>query len=99
MESVFSGPERRSARVPAKLSIRLLLNGEDASPGRSAHTVDLSDRGLRIRTGSSLSAGATIRIDSWGEDGRPMPSRVVWVQQSATGEFVAGVEFLAAGQA
>lgn len=98
MESAFSGPERRSPRVPASISIRLLLDG-DSPPGHSAHTVDLSDRGLRIRTASELNQGQIIRIDAWGGNGRPMPSRVVWVQRTPEGESVAGLEFLAAAQA
>ena len=93
MESVFSGPERRSPRVPVKISLRLLLEGEHSPVGHSAHTVDLSDRGLRIRTTSKLSEGQVVHIDAWGADRRPMPSRVVWVQQTPSGESLAGIEF------
>ena len=93
MGSVFSGPERRSPRVPASISLRLLLNEENPRPGQSAHTIDLSDRGLRIRTASALSAGQIVRIDACGADGRTMPSRVVWVQQAPSGESLAGIEF------
>jgi hypothetical protein len=99
MESVFSGPERRSPRVPANIALRLLLNGDSSRPGQSARAVDLSDRGLRIRTTSALSAGQIIRIDAWGADGRPMPSRVVWVQQTPSGESLAGLEFQEAAPA
>ena len=93
MESVFSGPERRSPRVPAKISLRMLLDGEPSPVGHSAHTVDLSERGLRIRTTSALFEGQIVQIDAWGGDGRAMPSRVVWVQQTPSGEFLAGIEF------
>lgn len=99
MESVFSGPERRSPRVPANISLRLLLDGELSPAGHSARTVDLSERGLRIRTASPLSAGQIIRIDAWGEHRQAMPSRVVWVQQSSSGESVAGIEFQGVAQA
>jgi hypothetical protein len=98
MESVFSGPERRSPRVPASIAVRLLLNGDSSQKGQSAHTVDLSDRGLRIRTSAAVTEGDVIRIDAWGDSGQPMPSRVVWVQQAGSGESLAGLEFLAAGQ-
>jgi hypothetical protein len=99
MESVFGGPERRSPRVPAKISLRLLLEGENSPVGHSAHTVDLSDRGLRIRTTSALSAGQIVQIVAWGDGGRPMPSRVVWVQQTPSGESLAGIEFQSASPA
>jgi hypothetical protein len=99
MESVFTGPERRSPRVRATIPIRFLLDGENSKPGHSAHTVDLSDRGLRIRTSHALSEGQIVRIDSWGGNGEAMPSRVVWVQQTPAGESLAGMEFLAAAQA
>ena len=57
MGSVFNGPERRSPRVAARIPVRLLLNGDNTKPGQSAHTVDLSDRGVRIRTHSALTQG------------------------------------------
>lgn len=99
MESVFSGPERRSPRVPANISLRLLLDGERSPAGHSAHTVDLSDRGLRIRTTAALSEGQMIRIDAWGGNGQDMPSRVVWVQRTPAGESQAGLEFQGASPA
>jgi hypothetical protein len=93
MESVLGSPERRSPRVPVKISLRLLLDGEHSPVGHSAKTVDLSERGLRIRTTSALSEGQIVQIDAWGGEGRPMPSRVVWVQRTPSGEFLAGIEF------
>jgi hypothetical protein len=93
MASVFGGPERRSPRVPAKISLRLLLDGEHSPVRHSAYTVDLSERGLRIRTTAALSEGQMIQIDAWAVDGRPMPSRVVWVQQTPSAESLAGIEF------
>ena len=93
MESVFGGPERRSPRVPANISLRLSLDGEHSPVGHRAHTVDLSDRGVRIRTTAALSAGQIVQIHAWAADGRPMPSRVVWVQQTPSGECLAGIEF------
>jgi hypothetical protein len=93
MKSVFSGPERRSQRVPVEISLRLLLDGEHSPVRHSARTVDLSERGLRIRTTSALSEGQIVQIDGWGADGRPMPSRVVWVKQTPSGESLAGIEF------
>lgn len=93
MESVFGGPERRSPRVPAKISLKLLLDGEHSPGAHSAQTIDLSERGLRIRTAAALSQGQIVQIDSWGGDGRPMPSRVVWVQQTPPAGSLAGLEF------
>jgi len=93
MESVFRGPERRTPRVPVKISLKLLLDGERSAVKHSAHTVDLSERGLRIRTTSALSEGQIVQIDAWGAEGQPMPSRVVWVQRTPSGESLAGIEF------
>ena len=97
MESVSIRSEsstRRAPRVPAKISLRLLRNGDLPKGGRSAQTVDLSDLGLRIRTTSELSEGETVQIEGWGERGQPMRSRVVWVQRSPDGESFAGIEFM-----
>src|SRR5580658_3695297 len=86
MGSVSFQPERRAPRVPATIHIRLLLNGEDSKPGLSARTIDLSERGMRIRTDFDLAQGQIIRIASWGESGQPMPCRVVWAQRMPGGD-------------
>jgi len=99
MEGVSYSADRRAPRVPASLPIRILLNGDASEQGQSARTIDLSERGMRIRTKSALSEGQIIRIESWGDFGQPMPSRVVWVQVAPSGESQAGLEFLGVGSA
>ena len=99
MEGVSYSVDRRAPRVPASIAIRLLLNGDASDQGESARTIDLSERGMRIRTKSALSEGQIIRIDAWGESGQPMPSRVVWVQVAPSGESQAGLEFMSVGSA
>jgi hypothetical protein len=99
MESVSTRPERRAPRVPATIPVRLLLHGEDSTPGLSARTIDLSERGMRIRADFELSQGQIVRIASWGESGQPMPCRVVWAQRTPGGESHAGMEYLGVAQA
>ena len=99
MEDVPSSALRRSRRVPATIPIKLLLEGGRSKIGREARTVDLSILGARIQTSFTLAEGEVVHIVAWGENGGPMPSRVVWVQSTPSGESLAGVEFLGEPQA
>ena len=94
MDSVSTGSVRRAPRVPATLPIRVLREGEHSGSGRSAYALDLSLLGIRIQTTAPLSKGQDIRIEPWGDYGRPVPSRVIWVQQTPDGAYLAGIEFL-----
>ena len=96
MEGMSPPPVRRSERVPAVVSVRLLLAWENFKLEHEAHTVDLSALGARIRTPSELSPGETVRLVAWGESGQPLPARVVWMQRTSTGASLAGLEFLVA---
>ena len=74
-------------------TVRLLLNGDNTKPGQSAHTVDLSDRGVRISNAFHAFSGRRHSHRLLGGNGKSMPSRVVWVELTPAGEYLAGLEF------
>ncbi len=94
MQVRSSAPVRRSKRVSATIPISLMLEWEDSNLGHDAYTVDLSRKGARVRTTFVLSPGEIIGIVPWGESGKQIPSRVVWVQRSSVAGSLAGLEFL-----
>jgi PilZ domain-containing protein len=85
----------RSERILATVPIRLVVVSDDYSIEREASTVDLSPRGVRVRTPLALLPGDTIGIIPIGESRRPIPARVVWTQRARTDQWsLAGLEFL-----
>jgi hypothetical protein len=86
--------ERRLERLSATFSISLLLSRENHSTEFEAYTVDISHRGLRVRTNFVLFPGDLIGIAPGTEAEQGIASRVVWAQRSSLGGSVAGLEFL-----
>lgn len=84
--------ERRSVRVPANIPVRLMR--AEGKIERPARAVDLSTLGARIQTNFEVSAGETVKLLPWGDYGKVVPSRVVWVQRESSEVFLAGLEFL-----
>jgi hypothetical protein len=68
------------------------MEGEDAKMEHDAYTVDLSRRGIRVRSTFVLFPGEIVGIVPWGDSGEAIPCRVVWVQRGYTS--LAGLEFL-----
>lgn len=93
MQVLSSGPVRRLQRVSATIPIGLLLEGEDSRTEHDAYTVDISRRGVRVRTAFALFPGQMVGIVPSGDSGQAMPSRVVWVERSSAWSL-AGLEFL-----
>jgi len=84
----------RSERIPATVPIRLVVVSDDFSVEREACTVDLSRRGVRVRTPLALLPGDTVGIISTG-DRHAIPARVVWAQRAGADQWsLAGLEFL-----
>lgn len=99
MEASPSLAERRLQRLPATIPISLLLAREDFSTEFDAYTVDVSHKGMRVRTTFALFPGDRIGIAAGSEFEQSISSRVVWSQRSAQGGSLAGLEFLDAGTA
>jgi hypothetical protein len=85
----------RSQRIPATVPIRLVVVSDDFSIEREASTVDLSLRGVRVRTPLALLPGDTVGIIPRGVPRHAIPARVVWTQRTGTDQWsLAGLEFL-----
>ncbi len=86
---------RRTQRVSATIPISLLLQGKDSKTEHDAYTVDLSRKGVRVRTTFALLPGMMVGIVPTGDFGQAIPTRVVWVQRSGSvSGSLAGLEFL-----
>jgi hypothetical protein len=95
MPSVSSAHLRRSRRILGTIPISLSVEWEDPKTEHDAYTVDLSRRGVRVRTTFVLSPGEMVGIVPWGDSGPAIPTRVVWVQRPGSGRgSLAGLEFL-----
>jgi len=85
----------RSERILATIPIRLVVLSDAYTLERAASTVDLSLRGVRVRTPLALLPGDTVGIISAGEPRRAIPARVVWTQRALPDQWtLAGLEFL-----
>ena len=86
---------RRSQRIPATYPVRLMVESESFSVEREATTVDVSLRGVRVRTPLALLPGDTVGIILGGNSRRTIPARVVWARRAWTDLWsIAGLEFL-----
>jgi hypothetical protein len=97
MQQVSSANLRRSQRLSAIIPISLLMDWEDSKTEHDAYTVDLSRKGMRVRSTFVLSPGDAVGIVPWGDSGPAIPSRVVWVQRGC-GSILAGLEWVVAVQ-
>ena len=92
-------PVRGLQRLSATIPISLLLEGEEAKTEHAAYTVDLSNKGVRVRTGAVLFPGEMLGIVAWEDSGQAIPCRVVWVERSSVSGTLAGIEFVDATRA
>ena len=89
-----SPPERRLQRLSATIPVSLLLSRNEGTTEFDAYTVDVSHKGLRVRTNFVLYPGDVIGIRPATESEPAISTRVVWAQRSAQGGSLAGLEFL-----
>ena len=94
MQVFPSTPIRSLQRVSATIPISLLLDSEGSKTGHDAFTVDISRKGARIRTTFVLLPGEMVGIVPFGDSGKTIPSRVVWVEPATLFGSLAGLEFL-----
>lgn len=85
--------DRRVPRISATIPLTLKL-ASDSKANFEGYTVDVSQKGLRLRTMFVLYAGDRLGVACDAETDRSIPSRVVWVQRTALGGSLAGIEFL-----
>jgi hypothetical protein len=86
--------DRRLDRLSATIPISVLLSRENYQAEFDAYTVDVSHRGIRLRTNFALFPGDMLGIAQGDEPNTSIPSRVVWVQRTSVGGSLAGLEFL-----
>ena len=85
----------RSQRIPATIPIKLVVESKGFKVEHEASTLDLSLRGVRVRTLLSLLPGDTVGIIHRGDSRHAISARVVWTQRVGTDPWsLAGLEFL-----
>jgi hypothetical protein len=83
--------ERRSTSIP----VTLITRSNDNESGCHCNIVETSERGLRLRVSTPLSAGQNVLLLAGEASKYAVQGRVVWTQKSGWGEeWVAGVEVL-----
>ncbi|MGO8790063.1 MAG: PilZ domain-containing protein [Terriglobia bacterium] len=86
---------RRWERELATIPISLVLKAERFKTDNFATTVDISLRGMRVRTNLTLVPGEWIGVVPKGEFPHAIPARVVWVREDESSHWIfAGLEFL-----
>lgn len=74
--------ERRSRRKTERIPVTLLMKNQGQEFERSGSTVDLSARGLRVRTTAVLSEGQVVYVHSSRGYSPLGYYRVVWVREA-----------------
>jgi hypothetical protein len=87
-------PTRRTQRMSAIIPVSLLLADHQHTTQFEAYTVDVSHIGMKLRTTFALYPGDTVGIALDEQSDSAISSRVVWVQRTAVGGSLAGLEFL-----
>jgi len=95
MRAVSPADLRRSQRICATISIRLLVESEDFKVEHQASTVDLSLQGVKVWTPFALLPDETVGIITRKDSRHAISTRVVWVQRVGTDLWsLAGLVFL-----
>jgi hypothetical protein len=86
---------RRWERDPANVPIKLVLKAESFKSDNSAITIDLSVRGMQVRTNLALVPGEWVGVVPKGGFPHAIPARVVWAREDESSHWTfAGIEFL-----
>ena len=95
MEAVPQTDLRQSQRIPATISIRLLLQSEGCKVEHEAFTIDLSPQGAKVRTALALLPGEAVGIIAGGDSQHAIAARVVWAKRAGPDSWsLAGLEFV-----
>jgi PilZ domain len=86
---------RRLDRIPTNMPVTLLIESQGQSHRQRARLFDISDTGMRLKTGVALVKGQQVEIVSQHGMQEPERARVVWVSEveSEPAHWV-GVEIL-----
>ena len=86
---------RRWERDSAEIPIKLVLKAERFKSDNSAITIDLSLRGMRVRTNLALVPGEWVGVVPKGGFPHAIPARVVWAREDESSHWTfAGIEFI-----
>ncbi len=86
---------RQNERINVRIPVSLLIESAGSKVLHEASTVDLSQRGMRVRISIPLWPGQNIEVIPDDGFGKPVPGRVVWAHPSDYGrDGQAGLEFL-----
>ena len=100
MQEDFSHIPRRWDRELSAIPIKLVLRAETFKSDNSAVTVDVSLRGMQVRTNLMLVAGEWVGVVPKGGFPHAIPGRVVWSREDEISRWIfAGIEFLEASEA
>jgi hypothetical protein len=95
MEARTFHTQRRWDRDTVTMPVRLVLSPERFKSDNSATTVDVSLRGMKVKTSLDLIPGEWIGIVPKTGFPQAIPARVVWSHEDeATRWIYAGIEFL-----
>jgi hypothetical protein len=86
---------RRWERELSAIPIRLVLEAGKFKSDNSAMTVDVSLRGMKVRTNLNLIPGEWVGVVPKGGFPQAIPARVIWAREDEVSRWVfAGIEFL-----
>jgi hypothetical protein len=89
-----SHSSRRWERQKATIPISLVLEAAPLHADDSALTVDVSPRGVGVRTKLALVRGEWVGVIAKGKSPRSIPALVIWVKKDESSHStLAGLEF------
>jgi hypothetical protein len=94
METVPFANPRRSQREAVTFPVTLVARSDGSRVDHEVYTIDISLRGVCVRTTLELVPGEQVGVVPKGEFPHAIPTRVVWVRAESALWFVAGLEFL-----
>ncbi len=88
---------RRWEREPAAIPVSLVLKADHFKRDDSATAIDISLRGVGVRTSLALVPGEWVGVIAKEGFPQAIPARVVWVREEGSAAWTfAGLEFLVA---
>jgi len=94
METKTPTNVRRWDRQPANIPVSIVLKPEHYKKDGAATAIDISLRGMSVRTGLALVPGEWVGIVAKGQFPQAIPARVVWTREDEAKWTFAGLEFL-----
>jgi hypothetical protein len=86
---------RRWERELSAIPIRLVLEANKFKSDNSAMTVDVSLRGMKVRTNLNLIPGEWVGVVPKSGFPQAIPARVIWAREDEVSRWIfAGIEFL-----